>query len=278
MRTFSFSKFMFWAGLTFLYVPMVILVIYSFNESRLVTVWMGWSVKWYGELFQDTQIMSAVQRSLEIAFMSATSAVFFGMLSSWTMVRLGNFTGKTLFGGMITAPLVMPDVIIGLSLLLLFVAFSQLIGFPKERGMLTIWIAHTTFGMAYATVVISSRLREMDASIEEAAMDLGAPPLKVFFAITLPLILPAVASAWLLAFTLSLDDVVIASFVTGPGATTLPIEVLSSVRRGVSPKINVLASLIIFAVSLVTFAVWYVSRRIEKNRLKAIADDALLES
>lgn len=277
MRSFSFSRMMFWAGLVFLYAPMFILVIYSFNESRLVTVWMGWSVKWYGELFKDTQIMSAVQRSLEVAFMSATSAVFFGMLSSWAMVRVAKFRGKTLFGGMITAPLVMPDVIIGLSLLLLFVAFTQLTGWPKERGMLTIWIAHTTFGMAYATVVISSRLREMDASIEEAALDLGAPPLKVFFAITLPLIAPAVASAWLLAFTLSLDDVVIASFVTGPGATTLPIEVLSSVRRGVSPKINVLASLIIFAVSVVTFAVWFVSRRLEKNRKKAMAEDFLLD-
>lgn len=277
MKNFSFSRMMFWAGLVFLYAPMFILVIYSFNESRLVTVWVGWSVKWYGELFQDTQIMSAVKRSLEVAFMSATAAVFFGMLSSWTMVRIAKFRGKTLFGGMITAPLVMPDVIIGLSLLLLFVAFTQLTGWPKERGLLTIWIAHTTFGMAYATVVISSRLREMDASIEEAAMDLGAPPLKVFFAITLPLIAPAVASAWLLAFTLSLDDVVIASFVTGPGATTLPIEVLSSVRRGVSPKINVLATLIILAVSVVTFAVWYVSRRIEKNRKKAMAEDFLLD-
>lgn len=268
MKQFSISKFIFWIGILFLYMPMVILIIYSFNESRLVTVWAGWSTKWYGELLKDQQMMDALKRSMQLAFMSATSAAIFGMLASWVLVRIGRFKMKTVFSGMITAPLVMPDVIIGLSLLLLFVSLSQSIGWPPERGMLTIWIAHTTFGMAYATVVISSRLREMDSSIEEAAQDLGATPLKVFFLITLPLILPAIASAWLLAFTLSLDDVVIASFVTGPGATTLPIEVLSSVRRGVSPKINALASLLILAVSLITFVVWYMTR--EKPKKAAV--------
>lgn len=265
MKTFSVSKFMFWFGLLFLYLPMAILIIYSFNESKLVTVWAGWSTKWYGELLRDQQMMDAVKRSLQIAFMSACSATVFGMFAAWVMVRIGKFKFQTLFSGMITAPLVMPDVIIGLSLLLLFVVLSQSIGWPPERGMLTIWIAHTTFGMAYASVVISSRLREMDRSIEEAAQDLGAPPLKVFFMITMPLIIPALASAWLLAFTLSLDDVVIASFVTGPGATTLPIEVLSSVRRGVSPKINALASLMILAVSIITLIVWFVTSRTAKK-------------
>lgn len=266
MKQFSLSKFMFWAGILFLYLPMMILVIYSFNESRLVTVWAGWSTKWYGELFHDQQLMSAVGRSLQIAFLTATSAVILGILASIIMVRIGRFKGQTLFSGMITAPLVMPDVIIGLSMLLLFVAMSQSMGWPSERGMLTIWIAHTTFSMAYATIVISSRLREMDHSIEEAAMDLGAPPWKVFFQITLPIIMPAIAAAWLLAFTLSMDDVVIASFVTGPGATTLPIEVLSSVRLGVSPKINALATLIILTVSLVAFIAWYIARRKEQQK------------
>lgn len=262
---FSFSKVMFWVGVFFLYAPMAVLIFYSFNESRLVTVWAGFSTKWYFELFKDTQLMSAVFRSLELAFFSATAAVAFAIFASIVMVRFNKFKGRTLFSGMITAPLVMPDVIIGLSMLLLFVATSQMIGWPASRGMFTIWIAHTTFGMAYATVVISSRLREMDRSLEEAALDLGATQLKSFFLITLPIISPAIVSAWLLAFTLSLDDVVIASFVTGPGATTLPIEVFSAVRLGVSPKINALATLIILAVSLVAITSWFFTRRLNQR-------------
>ncbi|MBU2864586.1 ABC transporter permease subunit [Reinekea forsetii] len=256
---------MFWLGIVFLYAPMVVLVVYSFNESRLVTVWAGFSTKWYGELFRDQQMMTAVGRSLEIAFYSATAAVFFGIFASVVMVRIKKFKGRTTFSGMITAPLVMPDVIIGLSMLLLFVAMSQFLGWPETRGMLTIWIAHTTFGLAYSTVVISSRLREMDHSLEEAALDLGASQLKSFLLITLPIISPAVVSAWLLSFTLSLDDVVIASFVTGPGATTLPIEVFSSVRLGVTPKINALATLIIGAVTLVAIFAWFMTRRLNRR-------------
>lgn len=262
---FSFSKVMFWVGIFFLYAPMAVLIFYSFNESRLVTVWAGFSTKWYFELFKDTQLMNAVFRSLELAFFSATAAVAFAIFASIVMVRFKEFKGRTLFSGMITAPLVMPDVIIGLSMLLLFVATSQMIGWPASRGMFTIWVAHTTFGMAYATVVISSRLREMDRSLEEAALDLGASQIKAFFLITLPIISPAIVSAWLLAFTLSLDDVVIASFVTGPGATTLPIEVFSAVRLGVSPKINALATLIILAVSVVAIASWFFTRRLNQK-------------
>ena len=259
---FRFSRLMFWLGIAFLYLPMVILVVYSFNESRLVTVWSGFSAKWYGELFRDQQIMAAVGRSLEIAFFAASAAVILAIMASVVMVRYHKFRGRALFSGMITAPLVMPDVIIGLSLLLLFVAMGQHLGWPQNRGMVTVWIAHTTFCLAYSTVVISSRLREMDRSLEEAALDLGASELKTFFQITLPIISPAIVSAWLLSFTLSLDDVVIASFVTGPGATTLPIEVFSSVRLGVTPKVNALATLIIGAVSLVAIGSWYLTKRI----------------
>ncbi|WP_320823436.1 ABC transporter permease subunit [Reinekea sp.] len=259
---FSFSKFVFWLGITFLYLPMIILIIFSFNESRLVTVWGGFSGKWYVELFQDQQIMSAVLRSLELAFYASTAAVILGTMAAVVLVRFTRFRTRTLFSGMITAPLVMPDVIIGLSMLLLFVAMSQYLGWPQTRGMMTIWIAHTTLCMAYATVVITSRLTEMDRSLEEAALDLGASQLKAFMQITLPIIAPAVVSAWLLSFTISLDDVVIASFVTGPGATTLPIEVFSSVRLGVTPKINALATLIILTVSTVAVGSWFLTRRL----------------
>lgn len=267
---FSLSRLCFWLGIGFLYMPMAVLIVYSFNSSRLVTVWAGWSTKWYGELFRDEQLMNAVGRSLQVAFYAASAAVVIGMMASIVMVRFRRFKGRTLFSGMITAPLVMPDVIIGLSMLLLFVAMAQSIGWPAQRGLLTVWIAHTTFCVAYSTVVISSRLREMDQSLEEAALDLGATPLRAFFQVTLPVISPAILSAWLLSFTLSLDDVVIASFVTGPGATTLPIEVFSSVKLGVTPKINALATIIIGVVSLVALGSWYVSRRIdERNRAAA---------
>ncbi|OZG74421.1 putrescine ABC transporter permease PotI [Hahella sp. CCB-MM4] len=265
-KRFSLSNGVFWLGIFFLYAPMLVLIVYSFNESRLVTVWSGWSVKWYVELFDDQQLMSAVMRSLEVAFYSASAAVVLGLFASIVIVRFHKFRGRMLFSGMITAPLVMPDVIIGLSMLLLFVAMAQIVGWPAERGLLTVWIAHTTFCLAYSTVVISSRLREMDQSLEEAALDLGATPVRAFLKVTLPIISPAVLSAWLLSFTLSLDDVVIASFVTGPGATTLPIEVFSSVRLGVTPKINALATIIIVLVSLVAFGSWYFTRRLEQSR------------
>lgn len=255
-----------WLGFGFLYVPMLILIIYSFNSSRLVTVWAGWSTQWYGELFRDQAMMNAVMLSVTIAFMAATSAVILGTIAAFVMTRIGRFRGENGFAFMITAPLVMPEVITGLSLLLLFVALADLTGWPSQRGMSTIWIAHTTFCTAYVAVVVSSRLRELEKSVEEAAMDLGARPLKVFFVITLPLIAPAIIAGWLLAFTLSLDDLVIASFVSGPNATTLPMVVFSSVRLGVSPKINALATIIILIVAFISFIGWWMMARAEKIR------------
>ncbi|WP_205597705.1 ABC transporter permease subunit [Paraferrimonas sp. SM1919] len=267
MMKFSFSRFMLWAGLFFLYAPMLIMVIFSFNESRLVTVWAGFSTKWYGELAQNDKLLDAVGNSLTIAFYAATAAVILGTIAAFVLARF-KFKGSTMLRGMITAPLVMPEVITGLSLLLLFVALAQLWGWPAGRGMTTIFIAHTTFCMAYVAVVVGSRLSEMDMSIEEAAQDLGAPPLKVFFTITLPMIAPALLSGWLLAFTLSLDDLVIASFVSGPGSTTLPMVVFSSVRMGVSPEINALATIIIGLVSTLVLIAWWYSRRLEKARVR----------
>lgn len=237
-------------GFVFLYAPIVSLVIFSFNESKLVTVWGGFSTKWYGELFRDPQILQAAWVSLKIAFLSATIAVVIGTVGSFVLIRFQRFRTKALLSMMITAPLVMPEVIIGLSLLLLFVAMEGLIGWPGGRGMLTIIIAHATFGAAYAAVVIQSRLVDQDLSIEEAAQDLGAKPVRVFFDVTLPAIAPALVSGWLLAFTLSLDDLVIASFVSGPGASTLPMVIFSKVRLGVSPDVNALATIIIGIVSL----------------------------
>ena len=265
-RNSPFTLAMLGLGFVFLYAPIVSLVIYSFNESRLVTVWSGFSMKWYGELFADRQLMDAVWVSLRVAFQTAWSAVALGTMAAMLLVRFRHFHGKTAFGAMITAPLVMPEVITGLSLLLLFVHIGELAGTPIMRGMGTIWIAHTTFATAFVTVLVASRLTEMDRSLEEAAMDLGANRLKVFFVITLPMILPALVAGWLLAFTLSLDDLVIASFVSGPASTTLPMKVFSSVRMGVSPKINALATLWIAAVSLAAFFAWRVMAQGERRR------------
>jgi putrescine transport system permease protein len=270
MKRFSFSNFMLWAGFLFIYLPMLILVIYSFNGSRLVTVWGGWSVKWYVGLLDNTQLMNAVMRSLEIALYTAVAAVILGTLAAFVLTRVTRFKGRTMFGGLVTAPLVMPEVITGLSLLLLFVAMAQVIGWPAERGILTIWIAHTTFCTAYVSVVVSLRLRELDLSIEEAAMDLGAKPIKVFFLITIPMIAPSLAAGGMMSFALSLDDLVLASFVSGPGSTTLPMEVFSAVRLGVKPEINAIASLILLSVSLMTFIIWFVARRAEVRRKKAV--------
>ena len=270
MKRFSFSKLMLVLGLLFIYLPMLILVIYSFNASKLVTVWGGWSVKWYVGLLDNTQLMGSVMRSLEIACYTAVAAVALGTLAAFVLTRVTRFKGRTLFGGLVTAPLVMPEVITGLSLLLLFVAMAQMIGWPQERGIVTIWIAHTTFCAAYVAVVVSARLRELDLSIEEAAMDLGARPWKVFFLITIPMIAPSLAAGGMMSFALSLDDLVLASFVSGPGSTTLPMEVFSAVRLGVKPEINAVASLILLSVSLVTFMVWYFSRRAEERRKRAI--------
>jgi putrescine transport system permease protein len=270
MKRFNFSTVMLWLGLTFIYLPMLIMVIYSFNASKLVTVWGGWSLKWYVGLLDNTQLMNAVVRSLEIALYTAIAATALGTLAAFVLTRVTRFKGRTLFGGLVTAPLVMPEVITGLSLLLLFVAMAQLIGWPAQRGLLTIWIAHTTFCSAYVAVVVSSRLRELDLSIEEAAMDLGARPWKVFFLITIPMIAPSLAAGAMMSFALSLDDLVLASFVSGPGSTTLPMEVFSAVRLGVKPEINAVASLILLTVSLATFIAWYFARRAETKRKRAI--------
>lgn len=262
----SFRSLTLLLGFLFLYVPMFSLIVYSFNESRLVTVWSGFSLKWYGELFRDRLMLDAAWMSLKIAFYTACAAVVLGTLASLIMTRFRGFRGKTLFGAMITAPLVMPEVITGVSILMMFVAIGDMLGSPVQRGFGTVWIAHVTFTVAFVTVVISSRMQEMDRSLEEAAMDLGANRLRVFFSITLPIIAPSLAAGWLLAFTLSLDDLVIASFTNGPGSTTLPQKVFSSVRLGLSPKINALASLLIVAVSLAGVIAWWFMAREDKRR------------
>jgi len=252
-------------GFAFLYLPILILMVYSFNESRLATVWSGFSVKWYGELLRDQQMLAAAWVSLKIAFWTASAAVVLGTLAGLVMTRMRRFPGKTLFGALITAPLVMPEVIIGLSILLMLVSMGPLLHLPS-KGVVAILIAHITLTVSFVTVVISSRLQELDKSLEEAAMDLGANRIKVFFLITLPIIAPALVSGWLLAFTLSLDDVVIASFVAGPSSTTLPIKVFSSVRLGLSPKINALATLMIAVVSVAAVMGWWLMYREEKRK------------
>jgi putrescine transport system permease protein len=255
------SRLLLAAGLFFLYAPVALLVLYSFNESRLVTVWGGFSTKWYGELFRNEAIRNATWVSLQVAALSATLAAALGTLAGTALARW-RFPGKTFFSVMATAPLVLPEVVTGLSLLLLFVALEQVFGWPRGRGVLTITAAHATLGLAFVAVVVQARLAQFDRSLEEAALDLGAPPWKVYLVITLPLIAPAIAMGWLLAFTLSLDDLVLASFTTGPAATTLPMVIFSSVRLGVSPQVNALATVFVGAVALlVALAFWLGLRR-----------------
>ena len=237
-------------GFIFLYAPILSLVVFSFNESKLVTVWGGFSTKWYGELFANPQVLDAGLLSLRVAGTSATLALILGTFCAVALTRFRRFRGKTILAAMVSAPLVMPDVITGLSLLLLFVAMESIFGWPAGRGELTIILAHSTFCMAYVTVVVQSRLSDLDLSLEEAAQDLGATPARVFFDITLPIIAPALISGWLLSFTLSLDDLVIASFVSGPGSSTLPMVIFSKIKLGVSPDVNALASIIIGIVAL----------------------------
>lgn len=237
-------------GLAFFYIPMILLVIYSFNYSKLVPVWGGWSTRWYSVLFNSPEVWDAVTLSLNIAVINATFATLLGTFAGLAMVRFGRFRGRTLFGGMLVAPLVMPEVITGLSLLVLFITLKQIIGWPGERGFTTITIAHITFSLAYVAVIIQSRLTGMGQTLEEAALDLGAKPFKVLTAITLPRLAPGMVAGWLLAFTLSLDDLVIASFVTGPGANTLPILIFSRIRLGLRPDINALATIIILFVAV----------------------------
>lgn len=257
-------------GFAFLYVPILSLIVYSFNASKLVTVWAGFSTKWYGALLQNEQILQAAWLSVRIAFVNASFAVCLGTLAGFVLARFGRFRGRFALTGMVTAPLVMPEVITGLSLLLLFVALQDIIGWPSGRGVTTITIAHITFSMAYVAVVIQSRLSSMDESVEEAALDLGARPAKVFFVITLPIIAPALVSGWLLAFTLSLDDLVIASFVSGPGSSTLPMVIFSKVRLGVSPEINALATIIVLIVATGIVAAGIVINRAEKRRQRDV--------
>ena len=249
-------------GLVFLYLPIAILVIYSFNASRLVTVWGGWSTRWYVALLDDSAMLQAAWTSLRIGVLSATVATVLGTLAAVALVRGGRFRGRLVFSGLVYAPLVMPEIIIGLALLLLFVAVDV------DRGFWTVTIAHSTVTMCFVTVIVQSRLLSFDMSLEEAAMDLGCPPLKAFMTVTLPLIYPAVAAGWMLAFTLSLDDLVIASFTTGPGSTTLPIRIYSEVRLGVKPEINAISTIMIAMVALGVIAAAWVAKHNEIARAR----------
>ncbi|OHZ35335.1 ABC transporter permease [Agrobacterium vitis] len=254
-------------GFAFLYVPILILVIFSFNASKLVTVWGGFSLRWYREIWQNDSLMDAAWVTLRVGVISASLGTVLGTMAALALVRFGRFRGRMLFSGMVYAPLVMPDVITGLSLLLLFVALNV------DRGLMTITLAHTSFTMCYVAIVVQSRLVTFDRSLEEAALDLGCPPVKTFFRITLPLILPAVVSGWMLAFTLSLDDLVIASFTTGPGATTLPIKIYSQVRLGVTPEINAVCTILIAVVTLgvIIASIGTKRRELQRQRDELIA-------
>ena len=249
-------------GFLFLYVPIILLIVFSFNESRLVTVWAGFSTKWYAEVFSNQGILDAAWVTVRVAFFSASIATILGTMAALVLVRAGRFHGRTLFSGMIYAPLVMPEVITGLSLLLLFVAINF------DRGFWTILLAHVTFSMCYASVVVSSRLVTFDRSLEEAALDLGCTPLTAFLQVTLPVIVPAVVSAWLLSFTLSLDDLVIASFTSGPGSTTLPMKIYSQVRLGVTPEINALSTILVVIVSIGVITASLATKRAEARRIR----------
>ncbi len=237
-------------GYCFLYVPILSLMVFSFNDSPVLTSWSGFSLRWYHTLFQDETLLRAAWLSFKIAVLTATAATIIGTWAGYVLARMGRFKGFGLYLGMLSAPLVIPEVVLGISLLLMFVEMRTHFGWPEQNGMFTIWVGHVTLCMAFVAVVVQSRIRDMDRSLEEAALDLGATPLRVFFSITLPLIAPALASAWLLSFTLSLDDVVVASFLSGPGYSTLPMEVFSRVRLGLKPEVNALATLFILAVGV----------------------------
>lgn len=237
-------------GYFFLYVPIISLMVFSFNDSPVVTSWSGFSLRWYHALFQDETLLRAAWLSFKIAVLTATAATIIGTWAGYVLARMGRFKGFGLYLGMLSAPLVIPEVVLGISLLLMFVELRTQFGWPAQNGIFTIWVGHVTLCMAFVAVVVQARIRDMDRSLEEAALDLGASPLRVFFWITLPLIAPALASAWLLSFTLSLDDVVVASFLSGPGYSTLPMEVFSRVRLGLKPEVNALATLFILAVGL----------------------------
>lgn len=257
-------------GYLFLYLPIVVLVVFSFNSSRQDMVWSGFSLQWYAALMQDTEIINGLGLSLRIALLTACASVVLGTFAAFVLDRYRRFTGRTVFAGMVSAPLVMPEVIIGLSLLLMLVSVQKAFGFP-ERGLTTIWIGHTLLGMAYAAVVVQSRLQEMSKSLEEAAMDLGCKPYQVFFLVTLPNIKQALGSAWLLTFTLSLDDVVLSAFLSGPGSSTMPIVIFSRARLGLDPRVNAVAALTILVVTIGVIASSLYIARAERLRQKQIS-------
>jgi putrescine transport system permease protein len=254
-------------GFVFLYLPIVTLVIYSFNASPLPTVWGGFTFEWYGKLANDREMLSGLWLSLKIAFLSACGSVVLGTLAAFSLVKYRRFTGRTLFNGLVNAPLVMPEVICGLSLLLMLVSVQKAVGFP-ERGLMTIWLGHLLLGMSYATVVVQARLQDLNPSLEEAAMDLGARPWQVFTLVTLPMIGQALASAWLLTFSLSLDDVVVSAFLSGPGATTMPLVIFSRARLGLNPSVNAVATVIIVIVAVCVAAASLWIARTERRRLQ----------
>ncbi|MCP3708569.1 ABC transporter permease subunit [Paraburkholderia sp. CNPSo 3274] len=254
-------------GFAFLYIPILSLIVYSFNESQLVTVWTRFSTRWYQALITDDELITAAWLSLRIALMTAFASVFIGTWAGFVLARMGRFRGFTLFSGMINAPLVIPEVIQGISLLLLFVEMGKLIGWPAGRGVFTIWIGHVMLCISYVAIIVQSRVRELNPSLEEAALDLGATPFKVFFQITLPLISQALAAGWLLSFTLSIDDLVLSAFLSGPGSTTLPLVVFSRVRLGLNPEMNALATLFIAVVTVGVIAGNYFMQRAERKRM-----------
>ena len=257
-------------GYVFLYMPIVALVIYSFNDSPVPNLWRGFTLKWYTSLPADNEMLGGLWLSLKIAFFTACASVVLGTLAAFALVKYKRFGGRTLFSGMVTAPLVMPEVIVGLSLLLMLVSLQRALGFP-ERGVLTIWLGHLLLGMAYATVVVQARLQDLNPQLEEAAMDLGAKPWQVFYLVTLPMIAQALLSAWLLTFTLSLDDVVLSAFLSGPGATTMPLVIFSRARLGLNPSVNAVATLIVLVVSIGVVAASYLIARHERTRAKEMA-------
>ena len=258
------------AGFAFLFLPIVSLAVYSFNDSPIPNVWRGFTLKWYAALGTDAALLTGLWLSLKIAFLTACGAVVLGTLAAFTLVRYRRFRGRTLFAGMVSAPLVMPEVVIGLSLLLTLVSLQRAVGVP-ERGMLTIWLGHLLVGMAYATVVIQARLRDLPAQLEEAALDLGARPHQVFWLVTLPMVAQSMLSAWLLTFTLSLDDVVLSNFLSGPGATTMPLVILSRARLGLNPGVNAVATLIVVAVAVGVAIAGYLIARAERRRGQEMA-------
>jgi putrescine transport system permease protein len=258
------------AGFVFLYLPIVALVVYSFNDSPVANVWRGFTFKWYAKLASDNEMLAGLWLGLKIAFFTACGSVVLGTLAAFSLVKYKRFFGRTLFSGMVNAPLVMPEVVVGLSLLLMLVSVQRLIGFP-ERGMMTIWLGHLLLGMAYAAVVVQARLAELNPSLEEAAMDLGARPNQVFFLVTLPMISQSLVSAWLLTFTLSLDDVVLSAFLSGPGATTMPLVIFSRARLGLDPSVNAVATLIVLLVSIGVIGASYLIARNERQRAADMA-------